>query len=401
MEIPRAMDDRRVRHKARSSARPTQKDIAAAAGVSQATVSMVLNKAETPSVPDATRARILKLAGELAYQPNHPARTLRNARTMTLACVIPDITNPFYPGLVRGLQTIAAPAGYDVLIYDTDGLVEGEQRAINWLQQGRADGVVGAFFHLRAPDLAVLARNTIPVVRLESQNKARGTLPIDSVFIDNTEAAAAMTRFLIGVSYTHLDVYKRQIPVVRLESQNKARGTLPIDSVFIDNTEAAAAMTRFLIGRGHRRIAMILGEFGPGQRRALGYETVMRDAGLATDFITDKTYSAEAGARAMQSLLAKGRKRPTAVFGANDMLALGAMQAAQAAGLTIPQDIAVVGFDDIPTAKLLGLTTVRQPEFELGSLAARTLIERLQPGGLKAPGKSLELKFEIVERSSA
>ncbi len=351
MEIPRAMDDRRVRHKARSSARPTQKDIAAAAGVSQATVSMVLNKAETPSVPDATRARILKLAGELAYQPNHPARTLRNARTMTLACVIPDITNPFYPGLVRGLQTIAAPAGYDVLIYDTDGLVEGEQRAINWLQQGRADGVVGAFFHLRAPDLAVLARNTIPVVRLESQNKARGTLPIDSVFIDNTEAAAAMTRFLIG--------------------------------------------------RGHRRIAMILGEFGPGQRRALGYETVMRDAGLATDFITDKTYSAEAGARAMQSLLAKGRKRPTAVFGANDMLALGAMQAAQAAGLTIPQDIAIVGFDDIPTAKLLGLTTVRQPEFELGSLAARTLIERLQPGGLKAPGKSLELKFEIVERSSA
>ncbi len=115
------MYDRRMRQKTRSSARPTQKDIAAAAGVSQAAVSMVLNKSETPSVPAATRDRILKVAGELAYQPSHPARTLRSARTMTLACIVPDITNPFYPGLVRGLQTTAAPAGYDVLIYDTDG----------------------------------------------------------------------------------------------------------------------------------------------------------------------------------------------------------------------------------------------------------------------------------------
>jgi LacI family transcriptional regulator len=349
-EMSRAMYDRRMRQKTRNSARPTQKDIAAAAGVSQAAVSMVLNKSETPSVPAATRDRILKVAGELAYQPSHPARTLRSARTMTLACIVPDITNPFYPGLVRGLQTTAAPAGYDVLIYDTDGALDGERRAISWLQQGRADGVVGTFFHLRAPDLAVVARN--------------------------------------------------RVPIVRLEGQGKSRGALPIDSVFIDNARAAAMMTRLLIGRGHRRIAMILGEFGPGKQRALGYETVMREAGLATEFVTDTTYSEEAGARAMQLLLASGRQRPTAVFGANDMLAIGAMQAARSAGLAIPKDVAIVGFDDIPTAKLLGLTTVRQPEFELGALAARTLIERLQPGGLKPPGRSLELKFEIVERSS-
>jgi LacI family transcriptional regulator len=346
-EMSRAMYDRRMRQKTRNSARPTQKDIAAAAGVSQAAVSMVLNKSETPSVPAATRDRILKVAGELAYQPSHPARTLRSARTMTLACIVPDITNPFYPGLV---QTTAAPAGYDVLIYDTDGALDGERRAISWLQQGRADGVVGTFFHLRAPDLAGVARN--------------------------------------------------RVPIVRLEGQGKSRGALPIDSVFIDNARAAAMMTRLLIGRGHRRIAMILGEFGPGKQRALGYETVMREAGLATEFVTDTTYSEEAGARAMQLLLASGRQRPTAVFGANDMLAIGAMQAARSAGLAIPKDVAIVGFDDIPTAKLLGLSTVRQPEFELGALAARTLIERLQPGGLKPPGRSLELKFEIVERSS-
>jgi len=341
----------RVTSRTRSSARPTQKDIAAAAGVSQAAVSMVLNKAETPSVPTATRERILKLAGKLGYQPNHTARILRSARTMMLACIVPDITNPFYPGLVRGLQTTAAPAGYDVLIYDTDGVPEGERRAVGWLQQGRADGVVGTFFHLTASDLAVVARNNLPLVLLGHH--------------DNDLATA------------------------------------PIDSVFIDNDEAAAAMTRLLIRRGHRRIAMILAEFGPGRRRARGYARVMSEAGLTPAFVTDTTYSEEAGARAMQTILARGGERPTAVFGANDMLAIGAMQAARDAGLAIPSDIAIVGFDDIPTAKLLGLTTVRQPEFELGALAARTLIQRLQPGGLEAPKMNLELKFEIVERSSA
>ena len=143
------------------SVRPTQKDIALVAGVSQATVSIVLNKVETSSVPAATRERILKLAGELGYLPNHPARTLRSARTMTLACIVPDITNPFYPGLVRGLQTTAAPAGYAVLIYDTDGTPEGERRALDWLQQGRADGAVGVFYHYRASDLGDVAR-TLP-----------------------------------------------------------------------------------------------------------------------------------------------------------------------------------------------------------------------------------------------
>jgi LacI family transcriptional regulator len=335
----------------RARARPTQKDIAVAAGVSQAAVSLVLNKSETPSVPAVTRERILKLAGELGYQPNHQARMFRRARTMALACVIPDITNPFYPGLVRGLQSIAAPAGYDVLIFDTDGRPEGEARAVNWLLQGRADGVVATFFHLRVPELTVLA------------NKG--------------------------------------IPLVRLESQHKLEGPLPIDSVYIDNREAAAAMTRYLIARGHRRIAMIVAEFGPSKRRAPGYSSVMREAGLVPEFVTDSAYSEESGARAMQGLLAGKRDRVTAVFGASDVLALGAMQAARSAGLAIPGDIAIAGFDDIPAAKLLGLTTVRQPEFDLGALAASTLVNRLQPGGLEFPGKSHELKFEIIKRSSA
>lgn len=337
--------------KAIVSSRPTQRDVAAAAGVSQAAVSMVLNKAETPSVPGVTRERILKVANDLGYQPHHAARTLRSARTMTLACVVPDVTNPFYPGLVRGLQKTAAPAGYDVLIYDTDGQAEGERRALRWLQQGRADGVVGTFFHLQTPDFEELGRYGLPMVLL-------GPPPKD-------------------------------------------RGRLPIDYMFIDNVEAAAAMTRLLIGKGHRRIAMILAEFGPGRRRALGYEQVMREAGLEPRLVVDRMFSSEAGGRAMQSLLGESGERPTAVFGANDVLAIGAMQAVRDAGLSVPGDMAIVGFDDVPTANLLGLTTVRQPGFELGELAARNLVDRLKPGGLDAPSRSLEWKFEIVERLSA
>ncbi len=314
-------------------------------------MSLVLNKTETPSVPDATRARILKLAGEMAYQPHHPARMLRHARTMALACVVPDITNPFYPGLVRGVQSIAAPAGYDVLMFDTDGREEGEAHALSWLLQGRADGVVGTFFHLRIPKLAALAAQSVPIVRLESRHKVGGNLPIDSVYIDNAEASASMTRYLIE--------------------------------------------------RGHRRITMILAEVGPSRQRAFGYASVMRAAGLAADVVTDSRYSEESGARAMSEILARKRDRPTAVFGANDMLAVGAMVFSRSAGLSVPGDVAIAGFDDIPAAKLLGLTTVRQPEFDLGALAARTLVERLQPGGLKPPGQSLELKFEIMKRSSA
>jgi LacI family transcriptional regulator len=350
MERPAAMQRRWDALEPRSS-RPTQKDVAIAAGVSQAAVSMVLNRIETPSVSQQTRARILKLAEQLGYQPNHLARNLRSSKTMTLACVIPDITNPFYPGLVRGLQRTAAPAGYDVLIYDTDGLREGEQRAIDWLLQGRADGVVGAFFHLRVPELARLSR--------------------------------------------------RGVPLVRLESEKKNRGDLPIDSVCINNAAAAAAMTRFLIERGHRTIAMIRGEHGPGKYRAAGYAVVMREAGLMPEFVMAEAYSERAGARAMHDLLQASNRRVTAVFGASDVLALGAMEAARAAGLSVPDHMAVVGFDDIPAANLLGLTTVRQPECALGTLAAEVLIKRLLPGGMNPAGQSLELPFEIIARESA
>lgn len=335
-----------------SARRPTQKDVARAAGVSQAAVSIVLTRQDGDALPAATRARIEAAAHALGYVPNRTAQMLRNARTMSLACVVPDITNPFYPGLVRGLQHGAWPAGYDVLIVDTDGTKEGEQRALNWLLQGRADGVVGTFFHLRVPDLAELVR--------------------------------------------------RGIAVARVESRRKPNGPLPIDNLFIDNVAAAAAMTRLLIARGHRRIALIAGTLGPGSERTTGYTAAMRDAGLTPDVLSDAEFTEAAGRRSMQRLLCRRRARVSAVFGASDLIAIGAMDAVRAAGLAIPGDIAIAGFDDIPAAKLLmpALTTIRQPEQDMGALAARILIQRLQASGLDRDGESHELPYKIVLRQS-
>lgn len=334
-----------------SGRRPTQKDVALVVGVSQATVSMVLNNQDLGAVPAHTRARIEAAAMKLGYVPNRTAQMLRASRTMSLACVVPDITNPFYPGLVRGVQLAARPAGYDVLIFDTDGTADGERRALDWLLQGRADGMLGTFFHLRVPDLAELVR--------------------------------------------------RGIAVARLENRGKPGGRLPIDSVFIDNAAAAAEMTRLLISRGHRQIALIAGELGPGGERAAGYGTAMRAAGLVPDLVADPEFTEAGGYRCMQQLLRR-RRRVTAVFGASDLLAIGAMDAARRAGLAIPGDVAIAGFDDIPAAKLLmpALTTIRQPDQRLGALAVEILIRRLQPHGLAHDGEGHCLPYEIILRDS-
>ena len=332
-------------------ARPTQADIARATGVSQATVSIVLRHADPASVPRVTQDRIRAAALSLCYVPNRLAQGLRNARTMTIACVVPDITNPYYPGFVRGVQRVAGPAGYDVMIFDTDASEAGERRALALLRQGRADAVLGAFFHLGLADLGPLAQSGIAVARVQSRPQ-RG-------------------------------------------------GGLPVDNVFIDNAAAAADVTRLLLGRGHRAIAVIAGARGPGDERVGGYVAAMRAAGLVPDILRDPDFTTDGGRRCAEALLGRPQ-RPTAIFGANDMMAIGAMSALRAAGLSMPQDVAVIGFDDTPTAALLtpALTSVRQDEQAIGAAAARLVIERLAgPPGV--PGRSLCLPYQIVERASA
>lgn len=332
--------------------RPTQKDVASRAGVSQATVSIVLGGAGLSVVPSQTLARVEQAARDLGYVPNRAAQALKTRRTMTLACVIPDIANPFYPTFVRGLQEVADQEQYDVISINTDGLPEREQRFLEWARQGHIDGAAGVFFTLGA----------------------RSFQPL-------TDAGIA---------------------IVRIETATKHGGPLPIDNLVVDNAKASSELVRYLIGRGHRRIAMISGRGGPQGPRVRGYQIAMQDAGLPIRIELDDLFNEQGGHRAARCLLSDA-ERPTAILAVNDLMAIGAMVALREAGLTVPADVAVAGFDDIPAARLVTptLTTIAQFQDDLGRQAAETLIKRIRAGpGSPHAGQSSERPFRLIERQS-
>jgi LacI family transcriptional regulator len=328
----------------------TQWDVARRAGVSQATVSLVLGASSGLSIQAKTSARVREVARELGYAPNHFAQALRTQRTKTVAVVVPDINNPFFPSLLRGVQSITDRAGYDVIAINTDGDAEREQRFLRWSLEGRVDGVVGVFFTLHAEDFRPLATTGVGVVRIESSLRKAGEIPIDNISVDN-------------------------------------RG-------------AAAAATRYLLDRGHRRIAMIAGPGGPQGERAAGYQLALAERGLAPDVVDGAEFNEHGGRKATLTLLAR-LDRPTAIFAANDLMAIGAMSTLRDHGVAVPRDVAVVGFDDIFVARLVtpSLTTVSQFQHDLGVTAAETLLDRLT-GAMVPWGTSREMPYRLIERES-
>jgi LacI family transcriptional regulator len=328
----------------------TQFDVARRAGVSQATVSLVLGASPATTIRAKTSARIREVARELGYAPNHFAQALRTQKTRTVAVVVPDISNPFFPSLLRGVQSVTERAGYDVIAINTDGDCEREQRFLQWSREGRVDGVIGVFFTLHAEDFRPLAA--------------------------------------IGVG------------VVRIESSLRKAGELPIDNISVDNRGAAAAATRYLLDRGHRRIAMIAGPGGPQGERAAGYQLALAERGLAPDIVNGAEFNEQGGREGALTLLARA-ERPTAIFAANDLMAIGAMTTLREHGLAAPRDVAIIGFDDIFVARLVtpSLTTVSQFQNDLGVAAAETLLSRLS--GAMAPwGTSREMPYKLIERQS-
>lgn len=323
------------------------------AHVSQALVSYVLNNNLAVSVPLETRQRIVAAMEELGYVPNVTARSLRTSKTYTIASIIPDITNPFYPAFKRGIQDVAEQQGYDLIMYNTDGKAEKEWKCLRAVQQGRVEGVIGTFFHVTARDLYPLLDTGIAVVRLEAGPKPAGLYPLDNLYVDNVAAAH------LAVSY--------------------------------------------LIGRGHTRIGLIAGERGPGQFRVQGYRQAMAGHNLPVDegLIRWGDFTEEGGYGGMRELLGLS-PRPQAVFAVNDMMAIGALRAIREAGLSVPGDIAVMGFDDIPTAKLVypALTTIAQHQEQLGRRAAEMLLERIN-GTAPDTGRCEEMPFHLVVRESA
>lgn len=332
--------------------RPTQADVARRANVSQALVSYVLNDTSPVSVPAETRQRILDAMTELGYVPNLTARSLRTNKTYTIAGIIPDITNPFYPAFERGIQDVADRQGYDLIMYNTDGTAEKEQKCLNSLRQGRVDGVIAVLFHLSARDLFPLLEMNIAVVRFEATPKRAGAYPLDNLYVDNVAAAHT------AVSY--------------------------------------------LIKQGHSCIGMIAGQQGPADYRVQGYYQALRDHGLPLDeaLIQRGAFAEAGGYQSMQALLQLS-PRPTAVFAANDLMAMGALLALREATLQVPDDVAVMGFDDIPTAKLVHppLTTVTQFQQQLGRRAAEMLFERLD-GHTAEAGRCEEMPYSLIIRES-
>jgi LacI family transcriptional regulator len=312
-------------------------------------VSLILNGGRD-KVAAETADRVEAAIQELGYQPNRFAQALRTQRSYVIACIVPDLANPFYPSLVVAVQKVARAAGYEVVTIDTEGVEANERLVVAAAAQGRYDGVVGVFFHLGVRDLDQLGRLNIPVVRIEVSRKSGGPQPIDDLYIDNTAAAHTLAHHLLGL--------------------------------------------------GHRRIAMVAAPGGPQRFRVEGYLSAMASVGADPLVVEAANFTLEAGRDGMSRILALAH-RPTAIIAANDIMAIGAMQAIFAAGLTIPGDMSVAGFDDILASALVTppLTTVAQFQNRLGARAAEILVERLSETR-NGPGRAEEMPFELVLRSS-
>lgn len=334
--------------------RPTQNDVARLASVSQPVVSYVLSGDPDAPVSAETRARVLAAIEELGYVPDRTARNLRRRRTFTLAGVIPDITNPFYPAFERGVQDVAEAHGFTLITYNTDGRPEKERAAIRSAREGRADGVIVTPFHLAPAELQALADDGIAVV----VNGEPGWDP----------------------------------------------AAFGLDQVLVPNADAAAAAVEWLLARGHVRVGMVAGEEGtfPRERRVDGYVTALAAHGIPVDEVLVRSgdFSVAGGHAAADELLRLDRL-PTAIFCANDLMAMGALMRIREAGLRVPDDIAVVGFDDIPAARLVhpALTTVAQYPELVGRRAAELAVERIESPGREARREALP--YDLVVRESA
>lgn len=330
--------------------RATQKDIARRAGVSQATVSMVMKGQYEAHVSESTVKRILAVANELGYAPNRFAQALKTRRSMTVALVVPDITNPFYPSLMRGIQNVTDASNYDLMTINTDGSAVKEKHFLSWVRQGRVDGVIGVFFSLRTQDFKPLSDDGIAVVRIEAKRRHGGK-----------EA---------------------------------------VDNLFVDNQQAARTAIKYLLRSGHRNIAMLAGRGGPDKPRIQGYQIALEHAQLQPCLRTHDFFN-ETGGYELTHALFEEPTRPTAVFAANDLMAIGALQALRERSLKVPDDVSVMGFDDIPAARLVhpSLSTVAQFEHRLGERAAQVLLSRLGSDSQNR-GTAEEMPFKLIKRES-
>ncbi len=316
-------------------------EIAKAAGVGIGTVSRVLNN--HPNVTPETRAKVKEVVMRMHYQPHTYAQRLARRHSQTISAIIPFFTNYFFVEILRGVQEEITSLGYDLMLFGVNNISQVESKFALSLQRGRVDGIL--FFSMKLPD------RIVPRLR---------------------EAG---------------------IPVVLIDSYYPK-----LDSISVANIDGAYDATNYLINLGYQRIGMInaLLMSAPAAERLQGYRRALESNGIryAADLVKTGVntkqdgFNREAGYEAMMEFIKMGAEMPEAFFVSSDIQALGAIAALLENGFRVPEDVSMVGFDDIELASHVGLTTMRQPMYQMGQMAVERLAARLSDPGLEVIHKT-------------
>lgn len=328
-------------------AKPRMTDVARLAGVDTSTVSRALNESTAGMLRPETVARVVAASTELGYLPNVLARGLRTRRSRTVGMLVPDITNPFFPPVVRGIEDELSIHGYTLLVTNSDNEPVKEERALANLVERQVDAVIVA------------------------TSQVGGTM-------DSRPAG---------------------IPMVFVNR----RGASDLPYVVPDDAAGVRLVVRHLAGLGHRAIGHVAGpqETSTGRARLVAFRAAMAEVGLVDDAIeVAEVFGDPSGRRATSELLDR-RPGLTALLAANDLLAVGALRELRARGVAVPATMSLTGYNDMPLVDLLDppLTTVRVPQYEMGRTAARLVLGMLE-GGEPVEPVGIEVPPELVVRAS-
>jgi LacI family transcriptional regulator len=329
----------------------TLRDVATAAGVHPATASRALNPGTRILVSEDTARRVSEAADRLGYRPNPVARSLRTRRSHTIGVLIPDLNNPLFPPIVRGIEDRLAEHGYVALLGNTDADLAKEQLVFDQLRARQVDGFVLATATAGSPILAEAAESGVPLVLV---NRTAQDYPFSAVSVDNEQGVRAAVAHLVALGHTRI-------------------GHIAGPQ---DASTGAARLRGFLDGMAAHRLPV-----------------------SGAQVMNAAAYSLEEGARLGRALIEAGGG-VTAIVAANDMLAVGCYGALDELGLRCPEDISVIGFNDMPFVDRLRppLSSVRFPHYQLGTEAATLLIERIE--AQDTPVKVIFLAPELVARGS-
>lgn len=342
-------EEKELKKKIDSSKSTTIKEVGIEAGVSIATVSRVLNGQS--GVSEELIALVQAAVTKLNYRPNGIARALKISRSRCIGLIIPDIENPFFPALVRGVEDAAQKQGYAVILCNTDGKAEDEKSYLKFLLSKQVDGIL-----------------FVGNLSYEKNKSWLSTLPVPLVLLD---------RPMLGA---------------------------PFATVLVDNELGALLAVDHLIKNGKRHIGIISGKHQSltSEQRIAGALQSLKNHGYSFNeqLLGTGDFTFDGGYQATEILISTGQPFD-AVFVANDMMAIGVVECLRKYGKEVPDQVAIVGFDDIPMAKWYkpSLTTVKQPVYEMGQVAVRIMVEQIKSGITKENNKILTPEL-IVRQSS-